>query len=87
MDASACLYTSRRPCLYCPMSDASQHQHWWLLPPLRFHTSEVSGGVTECQLAYPRPNWGQRVNGTRLPTRGGDEEVRVGPQGPNRLDA
>jgi hypothetical protein len=42
-------------------------------------------GMTECQLAYPRPNWGQRVNGTRLPTRGGDEEVRVGPQGPNRL--
>ena len=43
--------------------------------------------VTECPLAYPRPNWGLRVNGTRLPTRGGDEEVRVGPQGPNRLDA
>jgi hypothetical protein len=43
--------------------------------------------LTECLLAYPHPNEGQRVNGTRLPTRGGDEEVRMGPRGPNRLDA
>jgi hypothetical protein len=50
-----------------------------------FHSRWVR--MTECLLAYPHPNEGQRVNGTRLPTRGGDEEVRVGPRGPIRLDA
>jgi hypothetical protein len=50
------------------MSDAGgQDLLWWLLPPQDFilHTSGVSGGVTECLLAYTHPTGGLRVNGTQ----------------------
>jgi hypothetical protein len=58
-----------------------------LKTPTQICEVQTTSALTECLLAYPRPNEGQRVNGTRLPTRGGDEEVRMGPRGPIRLDA